>query len=70
MKHNISTKGFILLVKFFIDNGGDRQILADEFEVGHSTITRWANGISIPHPRIQISISSFIIDTINKAEIM
>lgn len=32
--------------------------LSDEFEVAQSTVIRWANGVSRPHPSLQTMILS------------
>ena len=41
--------------------------LAAEFEVAESTVSRWANGVARPHPRLQQLIVSAIEKRIAKA---
>lgn len=37
-----------------------KRTMADEFEASVSTITRWANGVARPRPRLQQEIVSWI----------
>lgn len=38
--------------------------IAKTFEVADSTISRWASGIAVPHPRLQQKILSYITERI------
>jgi len=39
-----------------------QQVLADEFQVAASTVSRWSRGVARPHPKLQ----KLIIDRIKK----
>ncbi|HLD40265.1 MAG TPA: hypothetical protein VJB13_03930 [Candidatus Nanoarchaeia archaeon] len=38
--------------------------IASEFEVANSTVTRWASGIAVPHPKLRQIILSYIAEKI------
>ncbi len=35
-------------------------LVAEEFQVGTSTVARWADGLTAPHPRLQEKIIEWI----------
>ena len=41
-------------------SGSDQRVLADEFEAAISTVSRWANGIAEPRPKMQKLIVAWI----------
>jgi hypothetical protein len=51
---------FASIIEAYLAEGGDRRVLADQFEVSESTVTRWANRVARPHPRICVLITAFI----------
>lgn len=49
-----SSDGFAAIVANALDTLGVYQHdLAREFQVANSTVSRWANGVACPHPRVQ-----------------
>jgi len=54
---NGSDESFSAMVKAAIELNGqtsdNTRIVANEFEVAESTVTRWANGTARPHPRLR-----------------
>ena len=40
--------------------GMSQREMANEFEVAESTVSRWANGVARPHPRLSKLIVGFI----------
>lgn len=53
--------GFAVIVGSYLQlSGTDQRVLADEFEAAVSTVSRWANGITKPRPRMQKLIVAWI----------
>lgn len=52
-------KEFCVAVQRCIDKYSTRE-LAEEFEVAPSTVTRWANGVAKPHPKVKALILVYI----------
>ena len=66
---NKSSEGFARIVASAVQTLGlyVREFAA-EFEVAESTVSRWANGIARPHPRVQRLIVAAIEKRIRNAQ--
>jgi len=66
MEWNDSSEGFAKIIEATsITLGLYRRELASEFEVAESTVSRWANGVDRPHPRIQKMIVKSILKRVS-----
>lgn len=53
---------FSMAVSWALEKGLDPSELANAFEVSTNTVTRWANAVSFPHPKLQ----KLVLDHIEK----
>lgn len=56
-------------VKNYLDAGLSREDLAVEFEVATSTVSRWVNGTSKPHPRIALQIGEWVVNRMTSDDV-
>lgn len=62
-----SDEDFAKIVESACTNlGMNRRDLAVEFEVAESTVSRWANGVTCPLPRMQKLIVTYILKRVSK----
>ena len=66
-KWNNSSDNFASIIEASCSTLGlYRHELASEFEVAESTVSRWANGIAKPHPRMQKVIIASILKRVSR----
>lgn len=57
-----SEEEFANIVSAAVDRVGTTQReLAEEFEVGESTVSRWAHAVARPHPRMQRLVVAYVL---------
>lgn len=63
-------EAFSTIVRAGVDVfGRSQRELADEFEVSESTVSRWANGVTRPHPRLQQMVVTAIRRRSQRAQV-